>query len=146
VLVGGAFVAVDGDALVDDVAIQVFFFAEGFHHQLLQVAGKQQQAVFVGQHHHVFFALAVARVVPGQGQQGGGVLLEIGNAGGGIHFLGPRQHGANVDVLQGSGQQPHGRQFRGAASHPVAHGEGPPASLPCAPAFHFAADPVMATA
>ncbi len=41
VLVGGAFVAVDGDALVDDFAFEVFFFAEGFHDELLEVSGEE---------------------------------------------------------------------------------------------------------
>jgi hypothetical protein len=69
-LISGPLVTVNRNALVDDVAIQVFFFTEGFHHQLLQIAGKQQQTVFVGQHYHVFFPLAVARVVPGTGPAG----------------------------------------------------------------------------
>ena len=74
VLVGGALVAVDGDALVDDVAVEVLLLAERLHDELLEVAGEEQEAVFVGEDDHVFLPLAVAGVVPHQRQQRGGVL------------------------------------------------------------------------
>ena len=69
VLVGGALVAVDGDALVDLVAVEVEFLAEGFHDELLEVFGEQEQAVLVGQDDHVLERRAAAGVVPHEGER-----------------------------------------------------------------------------
>jgi hypothetical protein len=41
VLVGGALVAVDGEALVHHATLQVEFLAERFHHELLEVTREE---------------------------------------------------------------------------------------------------------
>ena len=74
VLVGRALVAVDGDALVDDAPLQVELLAEGLHHELLEVAREEQQAVLVGQDDHVLRAAAVGREIPHEGEERGRVL------------------------------------------------------------------------
>jgi hypothetical protein len=53
VLVGRALVAVDRDALVHDVALEVVLLAERLHDELLEVAREELEAVLVGQHDHV---------------------------------------------------------------------------------------------
>ena len=55
------------------VAVEVEFLAERLHDELLEVFGEQDERVLVGQDDHVLFALAVARVVPGEGELHGGV-------------------------------------------------------------------------
>src|SRR5712671_970779 len=40
VLIRGTFVAIDGDSLLDPVAIEIELFSQRFHHQLLQVAAE----------------------------------------------------------------------------------------------------------
>ena len=84
-LIGRSFVAVDRDSLVHCFAVEIFFFAERLHHQLLQVTAKQQQTILVGQDHHVFLAAPVADVKPHQSQQHRRVLMRIGRARALIH-------------------------------------------------------------
>ena len=48
VLVGGAFIAVDGQTLMDDPSTAIAFLAEGFHDQLLEIAAEEGESVFVG--------------------------------------------------------------------------------------------------
>ena len=74
VLVGGAFVAINGEALVDDLAIEVEFLAERLHDELLEVFRKQDERVLVGQDDHVLFALAVGTVMPGERELHRGVV------------------------------------------------------------------------
>src|SRR5438876_559434 len=37
-----------------DFALEIFFFAQRFHNQLLQIFGKQRQSVLVWNDHHIF--------------------------------------------------------------------------------------------
>ena len=69
VLVGGALVPVNGDALVHDLAVHVLFLAQGFHDELLQIFREQHQPVAVRQDHHVPLSPAPGRMEPGQRQQ-----------------------------------------------------------------------------
>ena len=65
-LVGRALVAIDRDALIDGVAVEVEFFAQRLHDELLEIFGEEHQAVLVGEHHHVLAALGVACEIPHQ--------------------------------------------------------------------------------
>ena len=75
-MVGGAFVAVDGEALMDSVAVEIEFLAQGLHDELLQVFGEEHQRVLVGKNHHVFLTLAIGAGIPGEGELHGGIVLE----------------------------------------------------------------------
>jgi len=100
---------------------------------LLQVAAEYLQAVPVGQHHHVALALATTGVIPGCGEQSGGVGVEAGcRAGHLIHLAGTGQEGTDIGADQHTGQQADGAGDAGAATHPVEHVEtGQPAALLC---------------
>ena len=130
VLVGGALVAVDGQTLVHHLAIAVELLAEALHHQLLQVAAEHLQAVAVGQHHHVPLATPIPGPVPGGRQQGGGVVAQVTDAGGGIHGSGPGEERTDVAADQDPRKQAHGTGDAGAPPHPIEHVEaGQPIAL-----------------
>ncbi len=73
VLVGRALVAVDGDALVHDVALEVLLLAERLHDELLEVAREEEQPVLVGEDDHVLRAAAarLARATRGRAARRG---------------------------------------------------------------------------
>jgi hypothetical protein len=128
VLVGGALVAVDGEALPDLAALAIEALAEGLHDELLQVLREQDQAVGVGEDDHRLAAVAVGQLVPGEGEQGGRVFLQVGVAGGDVHGRGAAQEAAPVEAEQGGGEQADGGEHGGAAADPVPQGEaGEPA-------------------
>ncbi len=77
VLVGRALVAVNGDALMHDVAIEILFLAERLHDELLQVFGEQHETVLIRQHDHVFGSLAVSGEIPHESEQCGWVLRRL---------------------------------------------------------------------
>jgi len=104
VLVGGALVAVDRDALVYGAAVEVFLLAERLHDQLLQVAAEEREPVLVGQDHHVLRAPATARVVPGEREQRGRVAPGIARSRQVVHARGALEQAVHVDALQGGGQ------------------------------------------
>ena len=122
-LVGGALVAVDGDALVDDVALEVVLLAEGLHHELLEVAGEEEEAVLVGEDDHVLGAAAVGGEVPHEGEEGGGVLADGGVARDDVHRGGAVEHRLDVESLKRGGQEADGGEFGRAAADPIPHGE-----------------------
>lgn len=123
VLVGGAFVAVDGDALVDDFAVEVEFFAEGLHDELLEVFAEENEAVLVGEDNHVFGAFALADVIPHEGEDHGGVLGGGEGAGFFVHGGGASEELRDVDALEGGGEGADGAHDGSAAADPVPHGE-----------------------
>ncbi len=100
VLVGGTLVAVDRDALVHHLAVEVTFLAERLHDQLLEVAREEEQAVLVREHHHVLGALAAAGVVPHQCKQRRRVGGDKTSARCRVHRARAVQHGVDVDALQ----------------------------------------------
>src|ERR1041384_4338575 len=65
-LIGRSLVAIDRDALMNNLAIEVFFFAQRFHRQLLQISAEEGQPIFVGEDHHVLLAMAISRIKPHQ--------------------------------------------------------------------------------
>jgi len=123
VLVGGAFVAVNGNALVDGLAREVEFLAEGFHDELLQIAGEQEQAVLVREDDHVLRAAAIGEEIPRQRHEGRRVFLERAQARDGVHRFRAGEEAADVHALQSSGQESDGAELGGAAAHPVPHRE-----------------------
>ena len=123
VLVGGAFVAVDGDALVDYFAVEVEFFAEGLHDELLEVFAEEDEAVLIGEDDHVFGAFALADVIPHEGEDHGGVLGGGEGAGFFVHGGGAGEELGDVDALEGGGEGADGAHDGGAATDPVPHGE-----------------------
>lgn len=123
VLVGGAFVAVNGDALIDDVAVEIELFAEGLHDELLEVFAEEDEAVLVGEDDHVFGAFALADVIPHEGEDHGGVLGGGERAGFFIHGGGASEELGDIDALEGGGEGADGAHDGGAAADPVPHGE-----------------------
>ena len=123
VLVGGTFVAIDGDALVDFVAVEVEFLAERLHDELLEIFGEEDEGVLVWEDDHVLLAFAVAFVVPGEGELEGGVVGGVVAAGFFIHGRGAGEHGVEVDALKGHGDESDGGKDGGAAADPIRHGE-----------------------
>ena len=107
-LVGGPFVAVDRNSLLDAAAIEIELLAERLHHQLLQIAAKQKQTVFVRKDDHVLLPFSVRRGIPHQRHQRGGIAARIVNARGGVASGGSGNHGVDVDPLQSRGEQPNG--------------------------------------
>ena len=85
---------------------QVALLAERLHHQLLQVAREQQQAVLVGQDHHVLLAAAVGRpsATSAPAARPGSACV-IAAARHLVHRARAREHRVDVDALQRGGQQ-----------------------------------------
>src|SRR4051812_26363380 len=73
VLIGRAFITVNGNSLVYDLTHPVFLLPQRFHHQLLKVAGKELKTVLIGQNDHILGTFTVTGSKPSQGEQGGGV-------------------------------------------------------------------------
>ena len=84
VLVGGAFVAVDGEALVDAISVEVEGFSERFHDELLEVSREEEEFVFVGEHDEVAAAFAVGGVEPHGGHEHGGIFGDVACVGVGV--------------------------------------------------------------
>ena len=104
-LVGGAFVTVDRDALVDHLAVEIVFLPERLHDELLKVLGKQHERILVGEDHHVFFAFAVGGVVPCEGELHRGVGFYIAIARFRIHGGGAGEEFIDVDALKCGGNE-----------------------------------------
>ena len=122
-LVGGAFVAINSNALVNHVTVAIQALAQGFHHQLLEVTAEHLQTIAVGQNNHVALTATTTGHVPGGGHQGGWIAAKIRRAGGSIHLGCSAEKIAYVAANQGPGQQTHGTGDAGAASHPIEHVE-----------------------
>src|ERR1035438_3227313 len=84
VLVGRALVAIDRDALADGAPLEVRPLAERLHHELLEVAGEELQAVLVGQHDHVLRAATSRREMPHEREERRRILPGDGPAGDGV--------------------------------------------------------------
>ena len=123
-LVGRPLVSVHGQSLVDDLSIQVQFLAQRLHNELLEVLGKEFEAVLVGQHHHVFGAAAFSKEIPHQCELRGRIVTDDRIAGGFVAGLGAGEKSLDIQALQGSRQQSNCAQFASAPTHPVPHGEG----------------------
>ena len=121
VLIGGALVAVNGDALVHDVTLEVVFFADGFHHKLLEVTRKEEEAVFVREDDHVLGPATVGGVMPHEGEESGRVLADGRVAGDDVHRGGALEHRLDVEALKRGGEQTDGGEFRRAAADPIPH-------------------------
>ena len=66
-------------------------------------------------------AAAFAGMVPGQGQQGGGVATRITDPRQPVHGRRALEHPPRIDSLQRRGKQAHRAQLRGAPADPVPH-------------------------
>ena len=122
-LVGGTLVAINRDALVDGVAIEIERLAERLHEELLEILREQHERVLVGQHDHVLFATTVSDVIPSKREVHGGVRLEISLAGFRIHRGGTGEEGVDVDPLECSRHEADGRHDRSSSADPVLHRE-----------------------
>ena len=109
---------------MDDLSIQVQFLAQRFHDELLEVLGEEFEAVFVGQHHHVFGAAAFSKEIPHQRELRGRIVTNDRIAGGFVAGLGSSEKSLDIQALQRGRQQPYRAQFAGASTHPVPHREG----------------------
>ena len=129
VLVGGAFVAVNGDTLMHLIAIEIELLAERFHDQLLQVFRHQAQRIFVRQDDHVLFAFAIAAVEPRKCEAHRGIVFDILLASLSIHGSGTREHCIDIDPLQRGRHKANRREHTGATTDPVFHREAGDESL-----------------
>ncbi len=122
-LVGGAFVSINGDALVDDVAVEVVLFAQRLHDELLEIFGKEDERVLVGEDDHVLFALAVSGAVPRDGELHGGILSGVLLARLPVHGGCTGEELVDVEPLQRGGDETDGGEHGSAAADPVFHRE-----------------------
>ena len=88
VLIGRAFVAIDGNALVNRAPVAVVLFAERLHDELLQVARNQLEPIFVGQYHQIATADSVGGFVPADRHQHRRIVRRLGVASGIVHRFG----------------------------------------------------------
>ena len=123
VLVGRALVAIDADALVHDLAVEVELLAERFHDELLKILREQLQSILVRQHDHVLAATAVAEEMPHERELRRRILRGVRLACDFIASLRAGEHRVDVEPLQRGGQQAHGAQFARASADPVPHRE-----------------------
>ena len=112
VLVGRALVPVDGDPLVDGVAREVLLLAERLHHELLEVAGEEEEPVLVGEDDHVLPAAPFRLAVPGEGEEGGGVLPDVGNPRRRVAGPRPFEEAVDVEPLERGREEPDGGELR----------------------------------
>ena len=119
--VGAALVAEDVQALVHDVSVQVELLAQALHHQLLQIARQQDQAVRIRHDDHVPIALAAAGDVPHGGHHVGRIVQERRVARERVHVAGSVQQRAEVDPGERGGQMPHDAGHAGAAADGFGH-------------------------
>ena len=120
-LIGRAFIPVNGDALMNDLAIEIFLLAERFHHQLLQIFTEQHEAIFVRQHYHVFLASAVSDVKPHQREQHRCILPRIVYAGQLVHRRRAGKKIVDVETFQSHGHEPDRAHDRCPTADPVMH-------------------------
>src|SRR5262249_4296595 len=121
VLVGGAFVAENVDALIGLFAGAVEFLAERLHDELLEVFGKVEEAIFIGKHDHVFGVphFAAGGVIPHQGQESGGVFINAVEAGDQVGVSGAFEHGVDIKTLERRGEQADGGKLTSAPPYPI---------------------------
>ena len=85
-LVGGAFVAVDGNALVHHFTVAIEALAQRFHHQLLEITAEHLEAIAVRQNNHVALTLAATGHVPRGSHQSCRIAAQVCLTGGGVHL------------------------------------------------------------
>ena len=105
--------------MVDDVALEIVFLAERLHDELLEVTGKQEQAVLVGEDDHVFGAAAIGGVEPHEREERGGVLADGGVARDDVHRGSAVEQGLDVEALERGGEETDGGEFGRATADPV---------------------------
>ena len=138
-LVGRPLVAVNGNALMDHVAIEIPLLAQRLHHELLEILAHEDETVFIRKHYHILRAFAIARGIPHQRDQHGDVLRNRQAPRLLVHGRRPCQKGININALQGCRDQPDSVHNGRAAPDPVLHGEAFDKSLTNRVGVHFAA-------
>ena len=123
VLVGGPFVAIDSEALKNLATREVVLFADRLHDELLEVAGEEEETIFVGQHHHRLGATAFGEMMPCQRELSGRVARGVRLARELVHGFRTSEESIDVEALQSSGEEPNGAEFARAAAHPIPHRE-----------------------
>ena len=89
---------------MDDLSIQVQFLAQRLHNELLEVLGKEFEAVLVGQHHHVFRAATFSKEIPHQRELRGRIVTDDRIAGCFVAGLGSGEKSLDIQALQGRRQ------------------------------------------
>ena len=90
---------------------------------MLKISTEEQQPVFVGQHHHVFFPATVAGTKPHQSEQHRGVLPKIVYSCSLVHRRGAGEEIVDVETLQRHRHQTNRAHHRSAAADPIPHRE-----------------------
>ena len=131
-LIGRSLVSINSNALMHDFAVEILFFPERFHHQLLQIFRKQCQPVLVGKDHHILVALAIAGVIPHERQKHCGILGHILCTRVLIHRRCAGEKIIDTKTLQGHRQKTDRAHHRSASTDPIVHREpGEPTVLFC---------------
>ena len=86
-----AFVSEHVQPLMDRLAVEVFFLAQTFHHQLLQITRQQDQTVGIGNDDHVPVALPFAGQIPHRRQHISRIVRQILIARQVVHVAGAAQ-------------------------------------------------------
>ena len=121
VRVGAALVAEDIQPLMHLFTIKVERLAEALHHQLLQVAGEQNQPVGIGHDHHVTIPFALSGDIPHRGEHHRRILLRIRGTGPVVHPAGALQEGGEIHPGQRRRNMPDNAGLAGASADRFGH-------------------------
>ena len=122
VRVGSTFVTEDIEPLADNVTVEVTLLAQTFHDQLLHIAREQNEAVGVGDDHHIFAAFAFPQHVPCTCQQVGRVVGQGFIPGQLIHSLSPLEQAFEIDTRCGGWDVADNGGLAGTAADGFSHG------------------------
>ena len=104
-----------------DFALEILFFAQRFHDQLLQIFGKQRQSVLVWNDHHIFVAFAIAGVIPHEREKHRGIFGRIRRAGPLVHRRRASQKTIDIEAFQRHRQKPNRAHHRRTPANPIVH-------------------------
>ena len=108
---------------MNGVAVQVFFLAEAFHDQLLEIAGEENQTVGIRNNDHVAVAFALAGKIPHGGKHVGGIVGELGIARKLVHVARAAEKALEVDSCKSRRKMPHDAGLAGAPADGLRHFE-----------------------
>ena len=122
-LIGRAFIAVNSNTLMNNIAIPIKALSEGLHHKLLEITTKNLQAIAIGENHHVSTTFPFSCHVPRRCHQRSRIPTGISHSRGFIHLSRTCQEISDIAANQCPRKQANGTGDACATTHPIEHVE-----------------------